>query len=314
METTKNVLSSISACMGPPILMGDDTPVEVIGQGRVELPHGSFENVLHVPKLSMNLLSIYQITHSGTGKRVEFTPDSVTISDIHDNSMIVVGEVNHQSRLYTFSKFIAKSDYALLLTHVDDTSRLWHERFDHLNFKYMQQLCKQDMVTDFPNIHFSKGVCQGCVLGKHPQEKFEKGKAWRASSPLELIHSDLMGPFPHPSINKARYVLTFIDDFSRYTWVYFLRQKSEVFEHLKDFKAHAETQSGRKIKILCTDNGGEYVNRDVQHLCSEVGIQLQHTIPYTLQAEWSSREEEQIPQGDGHLHVACKISTTQALG
>jgi hypothetical protein len=98
--------------------------------------------------------------------------------------------------------------------HVDDTSRLWHERFDHLNFKYMQQLCKQDMVTDFPNIHFSKGVCQGCILGKHPQEKFEKGKAWRASSPLELIHSDLMGPFPHPSINKARYMLTFIDDFS----------------------------------------------------------------------------------------------------
>jgi hypothetical protein len=58
----------------------------------------------------VNLLSVYQITHSGTGKRVEFTPDSVTISDMHDNSMIVVGEVNHQYRLYTFSKFIAKSD------------------------------------------------------------------------------------------------------------------------------------------------------------------------------------------------------------
>jgi transposase InsO family protein len=65
--------------------------------------------------------------------------------------------------------------------------------------------------------------------------------------------------------------------------VYFLRKKSKVFEHLKDFKAHAETQSGRKIKILHTDNGGEYVNQDVQHLCSEAGIQLQHTIPYTPQ-------------------------------
>jgi hypothetical protein len=62
--------------------------------------------------------------------------------------------------------------------------------------------------------HFSKGVCQGCVLGKHPQEKFEKRKAWRASSPLEVIHSDLMGPFLHPSIKKVRYVLTFIYDFS----------------------------------------------------------------------------------------------------
>jgi hypothetical protein len=140
MVAIENVLSSIYACMGPPILMGDDTPVEVIGQGRVELPHGIFENVLHVPKLSVNLLSIYQITHSGIGKRVEFTLDFVTISDIHDNYTIVVGEVNHQSRLYTFSKFIAKSDFALLLTHVHDISRLWYERFDHMNFKYMQQL------------------------------------------------------------------------------------------------------------------------------------------------------------------------------
>jgi hypothetical protein len=59
-----------------------------------------------------------------------------------ENSKIVVGEVNHQSRLYTFSKFIAKFDYALLLTHTNDDIRLWHERFDHLNFRYIQQLNK----------------------------------------------------------------------------------------------------------------------------------------------------------------------------
>jgi hypothetical protein len=157
---------------------------------------------LHVPKLFMNLLFIYEITHSGIGKRVEFTHDFVTIYDMRDNSTIVVVEVNHQSCLYTFSKFIVKYDFVLLLMHVDDTSRLWHERFGHLNFKYIQQLYKQDMVTIFPDMHFSKGVCQGCVLGKHPKKKFEKGKGWRASSPLVLIHNDLMGPFPHPSINK----------------------------------------------------------------------------------------------------------------
>jgi transposase InsO family protein len=137
------------------------------------------------------------------------------------------------------------------------------------------------MVIGFPIIHFSKGVCQGCVLGKHPQENFEKGKAWRASSPLDLIKNNIMRPFSHPSINKARYMLTFIDDFSEYTWVYFLKKKFEVFEHLKDFKAHAETLSGRKINILHKYNGGKYVNRYVQHIFSEADIQLQHTIPYT---------------------------------
>jgi transposase InsO family protein len=98
-----------------------------------------------------------------------------------------------------------------------------------------------------------------------------------------MIHSDIMGPFPQPSISKARYVLTFIDDFSRFTWVFVLKLISEVFECLIEFKALAENESGCKIKILCTNNGGEYVNKYVQKLCIDAGIQLQHTVPYTPQ-------------------------------
>jgi hypothetical protein len=249
MAATKEVYSSLDACKGPPILMGDNSPVEVTDKGRIELTNGSFENVLHVPKLSVNLLSVYQMMNSGTGKKFIFTPNAVDIYDMQTNSRVATGEVNHQSRLYTFSEFI-EPDSALLLTHADESSRIWHERFRHLNFRYMQQLSKKILVDGLPDIHFSKGVCEGCVLGKHPQEKFDKGKTQRASSPLDLIHSDLMGPFPHPSINKVRFVLIFVDDFSRFTWIYFLRKKSEVFQHLKDFKALVETQSGKKIKVL----------------------------------------------------------------
>jgi hypothetical protein len=187
---------------------------------------------------------------------VEFAPDFVTIYDIHDNSMIVVGNVNHQSHLYTFGKLIAKSYSALLLTHVDDTSRLWHERFIHLSFKYMQQLCEQDMVISLINIHFSKGVCQACVLGKHPQKKFEKGKAWRASSASKLIHNDLIGPFPYPSINKARYMLTFIDDFSRYTWVYFLGRSLSFFSISKISKHIQRLNPGERSKSSTQTMGG----------------------------------------------------------
>jgi hypothetical protein len=113
------------------------------------------------------------------------------------------------------------------------------------------------MVKGLPNIQFFEGVCERCILGKHPEEKFEKGEARRASSSLALVHSDLMGLFPHPSINNGRYVLTFISDYSHYTWVYFLKTKSEVFEHLKDFKDLVETQNQKKIKILRTENGGD---------------------------------------------------------
>jgi hypothetical protein len=77
--------------------MGDDSPIEADRKGRVELDHGSFENVLHVPQISMNFLSVFHITHSGSGKKVEFTPDSMSIFNMQDNSKIVVGEVIHQS-------------------------------------------------------------------------------------------------------------------------------------------------------------------------------------------------------------------------
>jgi hypothetical protein len=114
MATKDEVFSSLSPCSRPPILMGDDTPVAVAGQGRVELDNGSFENVLHVPKISMNLFSVYQISQKG--KKVEFTSDSVSIIDMHENSIIATGEVDRKSRLYKFTKF-SDDDSSFLLTH-----------------------------------------------------------------------------------------------------------------------------------------------------------------------------------------------------
>jgi hypothetical protein len=182
--------------------MGDNSYVEVIDKGRIELTNKSFENALHVPKISVNLLSVYQMMNFDTRKKFIFTPNSVDIYNMKSNSKVATGEVNHQSRLYTFSLFI-EPDSALLLTHADESSRIWHEIFGNLNFRYMQQLSKKILVHGLLDIHFSKGVCEGCVLGKHPKEKFDKGKSQRASAPLDLSNRDLMGPFMNPSINKA---------------------------------------------------------------------------------------------------------------
>jgi hypothetical protein len=118
MEAKEEVFSSLIPCSRPPILMGDDTPVAVAGEGRVELHNDIFENVLHVPKLSMNLLSVYKITLKG--KKVEFTSDSVSVIDMHDNSIIAIGEVDHKSRLYKFTKF-SDNDSSILLTHKEST-------------------------------------------------------------------------------------------------------------------------------------------------------------------------------------------------
>jgi hypothetical protein len=136
MENKNYILSSVTACTRPLILVGDDSPVGVTEKRRVELNHGIFENFLHVTQLFMNMLSLYQITNIGLDKMVEFTSDSMSIFNMQDNCKIVVGEVNHKYQLYTFTKFI-ELDSSIRLTHVDDSSRLWHTRFGHLNFRYM---------------------------------------------------------------------------------------------------------------------------------------------------------------------------------
>jgi hypothetical protein len=97
------------------------------------------------------------------------------------------------------------------------------------------------MVTGLPLVSCRDGVCASCVLGKHHQDSFDKRASWHASGPLQLVHSDLCGPLSSP-FSGCTYLLTFIDDFSRRTWVYFLKLKSEVFDKFLAYKALVEKQ------------------------------------------------------------------------
>ena len=103
------------------------------------------------------------------------------------------------------------------------------------------------MVEGLPVIKATMGICNGCVIGKHLEHKFDRGKENRATRILGLIHSDIRVPMPVTSINESRYLTTFIDDFSRYTWVFFLKKKSEVCEKFSELKALIENASGLEI-------------------------------------------------------------------
>ncbi|KAK2993848.1 hypothetical protein RJ640_027325 [Escallonia rubra] len=101
--------------------------------------------------------------------------------------------------------------------------------------------------------------------------------------PLELIHTDVCGPIDPASLGKNIYFLLFIDDYSRKTWVYFLKQKSEVFSTFKRFKALVEKQSGYQIKAMRSDRGGEFISKEFKAFCEENGIRRPLTIPYSPQ-------------------------------
>ena len=124
-------------------------------------------------------------------------------------------------------------------------------------------------------------VNDACLEWKATYVKLIKGKPWRDKTPLHLVHSDLMGPLEHPSISGFTYILTFIDDYNRRIWIYFLKHIYEVFEKFKELKSFVEKQSGKCIKILRIDNGNEYVNTDLDNYCKYNGIKSEDTTPYT---------------------------------
>ena len=139
------------------------------------------------------------------------------------------------------------------------------------------------MVEGLLVIKETTGNCKGCVIGKHPEHKFDRGKENQATCILGLIHYNTIDFMPITSINGSRYLLNFIDDFSRYTWVFFLKKKSEVCEKISELKALIKNASRLKIKILRFDNGRAYVSNEFLHIFSQSGIQFQHSIPYTSQ-------------------------------
>ena len=97
---------------------------------------------------------------------------------------------------------------------------------------------------------------------------------------LELIHSDVSGPIPSTTLSGYEYYVTFIDDYSRKTWIYFLKNKSEVFGKFKEFKALIENHNEKKIKTFRSDNGGEFTSNEFKELCKDLRIKREFSTPY----------------------------------
>ena len=168
--------------------MGDDFEIHTKGVGRIDLDNGYFNDVLYVLDLAGKFISVYQMKHIGESKRVKFTPNEVEISEISSNKVVALGYADHQARMYKFSKFLSSSTGQALPSHANETRNLWHEIFGHMNYKYLQELRKEGMPEWLPPIKTSNGACIGCVVGKHPEQGYEKGKARRATQVLGLVH------------------------------------------------------------------------------------------------------------------------------
>ncbi|OIW17186.1 hypothetical protein TanjilG_18141 [Lupinus angustifolius] len=117
--------------------------------------------------------------------------------------------------------------------------------------------------------------------GEATSNTITKTSSWMACKRLQLVHADIYGPIKPDSNSKKRYLISFIDDFSRKIWIYFLCEKSEAFGVFKIFKQHVEKESGDFIKCLRTDRGGEFTSLEFNNFCRENGIKRQLTTAYT---------------------------------
>jgi transposase InsO family protein len=136
------------------------------------------------------------------------------------------------------------------------------------------------MVCGMPSISFSKNeICKGCMFGKNIKKAFLSSDN-RAQGILDLVHSDVCGPMSSPSLSVFLYYVIFLDDCSRKCWIYFLEAKSDTFDKFKEYKSFIEKQTGKHIRTLRIDNGGEFESLQFEDFFKEAGIKRQLTVPY----------------------------------
>ncbi|KAG8496284.1 hypothetical protein CXB51_009218 [Gossypium anomalum] len=273
------IFKSIDRSFKTRVKVGNGHFIKAEGKGDVliDTPTGTklVSNVLLVLEIDRNLLSIAQLLEKGYS--AVFKGKECLISDLNRSKLMTVTMAD-KSFVVDWNK---SSDS--VYTAVQDESKLWHKRLGHVNYNSMTQLTKEGLVENFTNSVEKEEVCEVCQLGKQTRLPFPTSKAWRASERLQLIHTDVCGPMKTQSLNGNKYSILFIDDYSRYCWIYFLKQKSEVASVFLKFKAAAETETGCKLKILRSDNGTEYTSCRLNKFCDEVGIKHQLTKIYTPQ-------------------------------
>ncbi|PKU76601.1 Retrovirus-related Pol polyprotein from transposon TNT 1-94 [Dendrobium catenatum] len=257
---------------------GQQLPIHNTGKGLLPTPQGSLQlsRLNFVPNLSFNLLSVYQLT-TDNDCNITFSSHGYVIKDKTNNNILLTGPcINGLYPLRPVKNKLADTSQLALIS-VQTVPNLWHRRLGHPSAVTLATIEKQ-----FPNIcnkSFTAN-CNSCRMGKSHRLPFQKSIN-NSSFPFELVHSDVWGPSQITSNYGFRYYVSFIDDFSKYTWIYPLLQKSDVFYKFLEFQRMIERQFQTHIRKLRTDGGGEFINNKFKTYLTAQGILHQFTCPYT---------------------------------
>ena len=261
---------------GGVVYLADNQPCKIAGIGSINLKNNDgstrvLTDVRYIPKLEKNLISL------GTLESKGFTIilQNGILKVVSGALMVMKGIRRNNLYLYQGSTVAGTAAAVSEVDKVAEMSRLWHMRLGHAGEKSLQTFSMQGLLKGAKTCKLD--FCEQCVLGKQKRVKF--GTAiHNTKGILDYIHTDVWGPTKTASLGGKHYFVTFVDDFSRRVWVYTMKSNDEVFETFLVWKKMVENQTGRKIKVLRSDNGTEYRNDQFSIFCKKEGISRHFTV------------------------------------
>ncbi|RVW32968.1 Retrovirus-related Pol polyprotein from transposon TNT 1-94 [Vitis vinifera] len=266
----KDLFSSITTTSDLPTVTlanGSQTVAKGIGLA-LPLPSLPLTSVLYTPECPFNLISISKITRT-LNCSITFSDKFVTLQDRSTGKTIGIGR--ESQGLYHLT-----SDSSPAVCISTDAPLLIHNRLGHPSLSKFQK-----MVPRFSTL--SSLPCESCQLGKHTRVSFPKRLNNRAKSPFELVHTDVWGPCRTASTLGFQYFVTFIDDYSRCTWLFLMKNRAELFSIFQKFYTEIQTQFNISIRVLRSDNAREYFSAQFTSFMSHHGILHQSSCAHTPQ-------------------------------
>ncbi|GJU51405.1 putative ribonuclease H-like domain-containing protein [Tanacetum coccineum] len=250
---------------------------KITRKGKIRTVKLDFEDVYFVKELKFNLFSVSQLCDK---KNSVLSPDVKLL----DKSQVLL-KVPRQNNMYSFDlKNVVPSGglTCLFVKPTIDESNLWHRRLGHINFKTMNKLVKGNLVRGLPSKLFENNhTCVACQKEKQHKASCKTKLVSSISQPLQMLHMDLFRPTSVRSINHNIYCLVVTDDYSRFSWVFFLATTDETSGIIKTFITGIENQINHKVKIIRCDNGTEFKNNDMNQFCGMKGIKREFSVAKT---------------------------------
>nr|GFB23548.1 retrovirus-related Pol polyprotein from transposon TNT 1-94 [Tanacetum cinerariifolium] len=268
-----NVPSSLLACR-------NDHVAKIMGYRDYQIGNVTISRVYHVEGLGYNLFSVGQFCDSDL--EVAFRQHTCFICNLYGVDPLTGSRGNN---LYTLSlQDMMASSLICLLSKVSQTkSWLWHRHLSHMNFGAINHLARQGLVRGLSKLKFEKDhLCSACAMGKSTKKTHKPKFEDTNQEKLYLLHMDLCGPMRVESVNRKKYILIIVDDYSRFTWVKFLRSKDETLDFIIKFLKMIQVRLKVSVRRIRTHNGTEFVKQTLRDYYEEVGISHETSVATSL--------------------------------